>query len=215
MKPKATADGIPVYCDHSAIVDIETVVPNPKNDNSHSEYQIDLLSRFIKHRGWRAPITISNRSGFIVRGEGRYLAARHAGWREVPVDYQDYLNEAEELADLKADNRINDFSRPDPEKEKGLLSDLLEQGYDMDIVGYTPDDLAALLEEVDLDKFFESSITSPPPERDTIDPTTPKTIVCPLCGGSFLESDRPSGSRQTTQQMPVGGTDEPGAAPQK
>lgn len=186
MKPKAMADGVPVFCDHSKIVDIETVVPNPKNDNTHSEYQIDLLSRFIKHRGWRAPITISNLSGFVVRGEGRLMAARHAGWKEVPVDFQDYENEAEELADLKADNRINDFSRPDPEKEKDLLTELLESGMDMEVVGFTSDDLSALLEEIDIDKFFEDA-GEPKPENE--EGSEDDEVTCPHCGESFKLSE--------------------------
>ena len=92
--PKAWADGVPVYCAHDAIVDVTTLVPNPANPNKHPDEQIQLLGRIIReHNGWRAPITVSNRSGFIVKGHGRLSAALLEGLKEVPVDYQNYASE--------------------------------------------------------------------------------------------------------------------------
>ena len=102
-----------VYCAHSQMVEIEKVVPNPRNPNKHSEKQIALLSKIIAAQGWRAPITVSTRSGFIVRGHGRLLAARKLGLAEVPVDYQAYETEAAEWADLIADNRLSELSETD------------------------------------------------------------------------------------------------------
>lgn len=63
-EPKAWADEVPVYCAHDAIVDVATLVPNPKNPNQHPDNQIQLLGRIIRQTGWRAPITVSKRSGF-------------------------------------------------------------------------------------------------------------------------------------------------------
>ncbi|WP_282442293.1 hypothetical protein [Pelotomaculum terephthalicicum] len=34
---------------------------------THPDKQIQLLAKIIKNQGWRAPITVSNRSGFIIR----------------------------------------------------------------------------------------------------------------------------------------------------
>lgn len=36
-EPKAYADGVPVFCAHDKVVDIETLVPNPKNPNQHPD----------------------------------------------------------------------------------------------------------------------------------------------------------------------------------
>ncbi|HHY48108.1 MAG TPA: ParB N-terminal domain-containing protein [Firmicutes bacterium] len=77
--PKAIASGIPVYCSFDELADINTLVPNPRNPNRHPDRQIELLAKIIKAQGWRAPITVSNRSGFIVRGHGRLLAAQRLG----------------------------------------------------------------------------------------------------------------------------------------
>lgn len=74
-QPKATAGGVPVFCAHDAIVAIEKLIPNPKNPNTHPDAQIQALGRIIRQTGWRAPITVSKRSGFIVKGHGRLATA--------------------------------------------------------------------------------------------------------------------------------------------
>lgn len=112
-EPKAYADGVPVFCAHDKIVDVATLVPNPKNPNQHPDAQIQLLGRIIRQTGWRQPITVSKRSGFIVKGHGRLSAALLEGMKQAPVDYQNYTNEAEEYADLVADNRIAELAETD------------------------------------------------------------------------------------------------------
>jgi hypothetical protein len=104
------ADNISVYCAHDELAYITTLVPNPRNPNQHPQKQIELLAKIIKTQGWCAPITVSTRSGFIVRGHGRLLAAQYLGASCVPVDRQDYASEAEEWADLITDNRIAELA---------------------------------------------------------------------------------------------------------
>ena len=162
-KPKATAGGVPVFCAHDAIVAIEKLVPNPKNPNQHPDEQVKLLGRIIKATGWRQPITVSNRSGFIVKGHGRLLAARAAGLTEAPVDYQEYASEAEEYADLVADNRLAELS----EVDNAMLADIFK-GIDPDeipveLTGYTEqefNDIAAALEQEieDIDEDTEDAV---------------------------------------------------------
>lgn len=44
-----TADGIMVYCAFDEVVDISTLVPNPRNPNKHPKDQLELLAKIIKH----------------------------------------------------------------------------------------------------------------------------------------------------------------------
>jgi DNA modification methylase len=138
MKPKAVADGIPVWCSHDEIVDIVKLIPNPKNPNHHPENQIDLGARIIKAHGWRWPIVVSKRSGFITKGHGRLLFAERMGVKEAPVDYQDYATEAEEWQDVIADNRLQEFAEPD----LGIIEDILKsiESIDEELTGYNLDD---------------------------------------------------------------------------
>lgn len=83
------AGSIPVYCSHDKIVPVEELKPNPKNPNRHPGDQVELLAKVIETQGWRQPVKVSARSGFIVSGHGRYEAALYIGC-PVPVDFQDY-----------------------------------------------------------------------------------------------------------------------------
>lgn len=93
-------------CAYTELVNINKLVPNPKNPNKHPQEQIKRLAKIIEFQGQRSAIVVSKRSGFITKGHGRLEALRSLGYTEVAVDYQDYLSEAQEYADIIADNEI-------------------------------------------------------------------------------------------------------------
>jgi len=130
------ADEIPVFCAHDEVVATSSLVPNPRNPNTHPDVQIDLLSKVILNQGWRAPITVSTRSGFVVRGHGRLAAAIRLNAELVPIDRQDYADEASEWADLVADNRIAELAEMDAPALKDLLVEMDTGAFDMDLTGF-------------------------------------------------------------------------------
>ena len=114
-KPRKTANTAPkgneaatikIACSYTNLEPPENLKPHPRNPNSHPAYQIDLLVKIIESTGFRSPVVVSKRSGFVIKGHGRLKAALQAKWNVVPVDYQDYQTEAEEYADMVADNRL-------------------------------------------------------------------------------------------------------------
>lgn len=141
------AGEIPVYCAFDRIVSLEELKPNPKNPNSHPKDQVELLAKVIENQGWRQPVKVSNLSGLIVSGHGRYEAALLLGC-PVPVDFQDYASEADELADLLADNRIAEMAEMDNAMLRDIFAELDESDFDIDLSGYTDDVVAALADVV-------------------------------------------------------------------
>ena len=133
-----------IHCSYTELSDPALLVPNPRNPNQHPKRQIELLAKIIESQGWRTPVTVSNRSGFVVRGHGRLQAALLLGC-QVPVDRQDYTSEAEEWADLIADNRIAELAEIDGEELAKLLHDLDGLDLDMDLTGYTDKQVDNLL----------------------------------------------------------------------
>jgi DNA modification methylase len=105
------------------MVDVDSIVPNPKNANRHSIEQIKRLEKLIKYQGFRNPLIVSNRTGFLVVGHGRLEAAKNIGMQEVPVIYQDFENEAQEYAYLISDNEIARWA----ELDKQSLYDSLKE----------------------------------------------------------------------------------------
>ena len=171
-EPKAYADGVPVFCAHDAIVDITALVPNPKNPNQHPDTQIQILGRIIRQTGWRQPITVSKRSGFIVKGHGRLSAALLEGMKQAPVDYQNYTNEAEEYADLVADNRIAELAETDNKLLADIFADIDTGEIPMELTGYTEGEVQSLVTA--LSEALHNDLSEP----DDI-PETPKaeTII--------------------------------------
>lgn len=196
-EPKALADGVPVFCAHDAIVDVAKLVPNPKNPNQHPDSQIQLLGRIIRQTGWRQPITVSKRSGFIVKGHGRLAAALLEGVTEVPVDYQNYTSEAEEYADLVADNRIAELAETDNKLLADIFADIDTGEIPMELTGYTEDEVQNLVTA--LSEALHNDLNEPddipePPEPDQV--ITQKGDLWILgrhrvvCGDATNEKDR-------------------------
>lgn len=112
------------------IVDIDSLILNPKNNNKHPKEQIERLAKIIKYQGFRNPLVISKRSGFVLAGHGRIEAARLAGLNEIPVMFQDFENEAQEYAYLTSDNAIASWAELDLTM---ISSEILDFGDDFDI----------------------------------------------------------------------------------
>lgn len=155
-EPRTMIGDTPVFCSFDEIVGIENIVGNPRNPNQHPQEQVEMLAKIIKSTGWRANITISKLSGFVVKGHGRLAAAKMAGFEKVPVEYQDYTSEAEEYADLMADNRLAELS----EIDKTLLTDLLQEidtgEIPLELSGYTEDEIEDLMTSM---AFTEEDLT--------------------------------------------------------
>lgn len=107
-----------------------------------------MLAKVISTTGWRAPIVISKRSGLVTKGHGRLAAAKLAGLTEAPVDLQDYADEAEEIADMIADNRLAELAEIDPAALKDLLGELDTGALDMELTGFSEAALADLMTQV-------------------------------------------------------------------
>jgi ParB-like chromosome segregation protein Spo0J len=98
-----------------SLVPISEIKLNPKNRNKHPKEQIDRLVDILKYQGFRRPVSISNRTGHLVCGEGRYLAAKKLKMESIPAIFQDYESEQQEFSDAIADNAIDKWAELDHE----------------------------------------------------------------------------------------------------
>lgn len=114
------------------MVDVQDIVPHPKNPHNHSDEQIDRLAEIIKYQGFRSPLQISKQTGYLIVGHGRLDAAKRLGFDKVPVIFQDFSDTDQEYAHMVADNAIGkdewaalDFS--------GINAELENLGPDLDL----------------------------------------------------------------------------------
>ena len=120
-----------------------------------------LLAKNIRYFGWRHCITVSNRSGCIVAGHGRLMAAQQLGMRLAPVDYQDFASDDEELAVLIADNRLAELSETNEAGLQALIKQL-DGKLDLDLTGFSAPALDVLLERLDPTQDDGASLAPPP-----------------------------------------------------
>ena len=185
---------IKIHCQYTELCDAASLVPNPRNPNRHPKRQIELLAKIIESQGWRQPVTVSNRSGFIVRGHGRLEAALLIGCK-VPVERQDYESEAEEWADLVADNRIAELASIDNDELAKLLSDLDGLDIDMELTGYSGKALDNLLADIRTHEVTDDGFDAAEAAKSIKEPTSKRGDIWILgrhrlmCGDSTIESD--------------------------
>ena len=146
-KARILADGIEVWCAYDKLVKIDELLAHPKNPNTHPQNQIKLLAQNIRYHGWRHAIVVSKLSGYIVAGHGRLEAAKELGVNIVPVEYQDFASEDNELAVLVGDNRLAELSSLDTNSLQDIVDQFKEDDFDTIFAGYEPADLESLLEE--------------------------------------------------------------------
>lgn len=139
-------DDVKIMCTYTRMAPVYELVEHPKNPNKHPDRQIELLGKIILAQGFRRPIVVSNRSGYVIVGHGRLAAAKYIGMEQVPVDYQDYPNEAAEYADMVADNKIAELSEFDRDMFKDILKEF-DADFDMELLGCKESELNSLLAE--------------------------------------------------------------------
>ena len=150
-----------IHCKYDKLVDPKTLKDHPKNRNEHGPDQIKRLGKIIKYQGWRKAIVVSKRSKCITAGHGRKLTAIGEGWNVVPVVYQDYKDEAQEYADVQADNAIAEWANLDL---AGINFDIGDLGPDFD------------LELLGLKNFTVDVADKEPKEKKE------RAKLCPNCG---------------------------------
>lgn len=174
-----------IYCSYTTLEPTESLVENPRNPNRHPDDQIVALAKIIRHQGWRNPIVVSKRSGFVIKGHGRLLAARLLNLESVPVDFQDYENEAAEWADMIADNKIAELSNIDESGLNALLTELNGQ-IDLDLTGFTGAELTDILAKAEDVGDIPDSV-----DLEAGDPNTAETLPSLSYGAKriFLQPD--------------------------
>jgi DNA modification methylase len=132
--------------DHVERRSVESLIPYARNARTHSDEQVAQIAASIKEWGWTTPVLVDE-DGQIIAGHGRVMAARKLGIEEIPVMVASGWSEAQRRAYVLADNQLAANAGWDMDLLKVELGDLGEAGFDLDLIGFSGDMLAGLLEE--------------------------------------------------------------------
>lgn len=151
-----------------SLVDVNTLVPHPKNNNVHPKEQIEMLERIIRYQGFRNPLTVQKGTNLIVCGHGRLVAAKNLGIARVPVIFQEFDSDEQLYAHLTADNAIASWADLDLSMVNAEIENL---GPDLDI------------ELLGIENFKIDLVEKLDPVEETKKEKKPKS--CPHCGGEL------------------------------
>jgi DNA modification methylase len=125
---------------------VERLIPYARNARTYSESQVAQVAASIAEFGFVNPILVGP-DGVIIAGHARLLAARKLRLTEVPVLVLGHLTETQRRALVLADNRLALDAGWDEEMLKVELESLREDGFDLDIVGFTDEEIEDLLRD--------------------------------------------------------------------
>lgn len=127
---------------------VERLIPYARNARTHSDEQVAQIAASIAEFGWTNPI-IAGSDGIVIAGHARLQAARKLGMTEVPVIVLDHLTETQRRALVLADNRLALNAGWDEDMLRVELTTLEEEGFNLDLVGFTDGELEDLLSEAE------------------------------------------------------------------
>jgi hypothetical protein len=125
---------------------LERLTPYDRNARTHSPEQVAKLAASIAEFGFVNPILVDRRTGTIIAGHGRLMAAQQLGLAEAPVIVLDHLSDAQRRAYVLADNRLAEDAGWNVEILARELSDLQAEHADLlGKIGFNDEELAAYL----------------------------------------------------------------------
>jgi ParB-like chromosome segregation protein Spo0J len=126
------------------------LIPYARNARTHSADQVAQIAASIAEFGWTNPI-LAGADGIVIAGHARLQAARKLGMTEVPVIVLDHLTESQRRALILADNRLALNAGWDEEMLRVELAALEEDGFNLELAGFTDEELEELLADPEAD----------------------------------------------------------------
>lgn len=187
---------------------LERLVPYARNARTHSDAQVAQIAASIVEFGFTNAILVGS-DGTIIAGHGRLMAARRLELAEVPVVVLGHLSDAQRRALVIADNKIAENAGWDEDLLKAELAALRLEAFDLELLGFSDDDLNALLADAGLEESAPPALGDPDfvPEPPKAKPVSrrgdvwllgPHRVMCgdstsredveTLCGGALVDA---------------------------
>ncbi|MBI1900947.1 MAG: ParB N-terminal domain-containing protein [Planctomycetia bacterium] len=144
---------------------LSEITPYDKNPRVN-DGAVDAVLASIKEFGWQQPIVV-DKDGMIVVGHTRYKAAIKLGLEKVPVHVAKDLTPAQAKAYRIADNQTASIAAWDFELLPLELSDLQAMDFDLNLLGFDPDELTKILDGLQEGLCDPDDVPEPPDEATT------------------------------------------------
>lgn len=139
------------------------------NPRRHDLDQIEQLTRSMRKFGWTMPLLVDEQ-GEVIAGHGRRRAGMLLGYEEGPVIVARGWTDEMKRAYCLADNKLALNSEWDQKLLRAELKTLVAGDFDMELIGFTDDELGALI-------IDPNSLKSADNDAEEV-----KMTKCPACG---------------------------------
>lgn len=160
-------------------IDLDKLKPYENNVKKHTAEQIEQIKNSIRAFGNNDPLGIAGEDNVIFVGNGRYIALKELGYKEVYCVRLDHLSDKERKAYAIAHNKLTMNTGFDDELLRLELDELQGIDFDLELTGFVEWELDNLLNPVseeDLQDFF---VDKEEKKKES------KKIICPHCGEEF------------------------------
>lgn len=137
---------------------IDRLIPYAHNARTHGDSQIEQLANSILAFGFNNPVLVGP-DGDIICGHARVLAAMKLGLTAVPTIVLPHLTNTQKRAFMLADNQLALNAGWDFEKLRRELEALVDQNFNLDLLGFSDEQLAEVLaRETSLNEFDADAV---------------------------------------------------------
>ena len=144
------------------IDDLKPAEYNPRIELQTDDEEYQSLKRSIEEFGLVDPIIYNEQTGNVVGGHQRLKVAKDLGYTEFDVSVVSMSEEKEKALNI-ALNKIS--GKWDDEMLKELLSELDNE--ELMLTGFNEDEIDSLMNDIDIDEFFEEQEESNNKNEDT------------------------------------------------
>src|SRR5207248_4538607 len=142
--------------------------PYPHNPRKN-EHAVEAVAASIQEFGLLQHLVLDE-DGVIVAGETRYKAALKLGMQQVPVHVARGLTPEQLKGYRLADNKIGEIADWDYEALVRELTELQQAGFDLDLVGFSADELQSLFHTELTDGLTDPDDVPGPPDEPVTQP---------------------------------------------
>lgn len=144
---------------------VADLIPYVNNSRIHSDDQVLQICSSIKEFGFTNPVLIDDENG-VIAGHGRIMAAKKLGLDKVPCLVLAGLSEAQKKAYVIVDNQLALTSTWDMEKLALEVEALQADDFDLNILGFSDDELNNLIISFSADEVAPPELASG--EKETL-----------------------------------------------
>jgi hypothetical protein len=155
------------------------------------------IAASIREFGWTNPILIDGENG-IIAGHGRVLAAHKLGETQVPTIELSHMSDTQKRAYIIADNKLALNAGWDDEMLALELRALGNLGFDINLIGFSAEELKSLMDIAEADAIYSNKITVPiyeprnkkPPIEDLYDDTKAINLIADIKESKLTQKEK-------------------------